>query len=106
MHLLDDGDLSLMRLRADARQLAVRHDRLALVVVDYLQLMRVERPSGSRVEDVSEFSRGLKRLARELDCPVIAVAQLSRAVESGPTSAPCSPTCASPDRSKPTPTAC
>ncbi len=88
LHLLDDGDLSLMRLRAQARQLAVRHDRLALVVVDYLQLMRSERPSGSRVEDVSEFSRGLKRLARELACPVIAVAQLSRAVESRPDKRP------------------
>ena len=88
IHLLDDGDLSLMRLRAQARQLAVRHDRLAMVVVDYLQLMRSERPSGSRVEDVSEFSRGLKRLARELACPVIAVAQLSRAVESRPDKRP------------------
>ena len=88
MHLLDDGDLSLMALRAQARQIAVRDGRLGLVVVDYLQLMRVERPSGSRVEDVSEFSRGLKRLARELDCPVIAVAQLSRAVEQRPDKRP------------------
>ena len=88
MHLLDDGDLSLMRLRAHARQIAVRDGRLGLVVVDYLQLMRVERPTGSRVEDVSEFSRGLKRLARELDCPVIAVAQLSRAVEQRPDKRP------------------
>ncbi|MGO9754903.1 MAG: replicative DNA helicase [Solirubrobacteraceae bacterium] len=88
MHLLDDGDLSLMRLRAVARQIAVRDGRLGLVVVDYLQLMRVERPSGSRVEDVSELSRGLKRLACELDCPVIAVAQLSRAVEQRPDKRP------------------
>jgi replicative DNA helicase len=78
-HLLDDGDLSLFKLRAQARQIAVRHDDLRLVVVDYLQLMRAEHPTGNRVEDVSEFSRGLKRLARELHCPVLAVAQLSRA---------------------------
>jgi replicative DNA helicase len=88
MHLLDDGDLSLTTLRAQARQLAQRHDRLGLVVVDYLQLMRAERPTGNRVEDVSEFSRGLKRLARELACPVIAVAQLSRAVEQRPDKRP------------------
>ena len=88
MHLLDDGELSLMRLRAHARQIAVRDGRLGLVVVDYLQLLRVERPAGYRVEDVSEFSRGLKRLARELDCPVIAVAQLSRAVEQRPDKRP------------------
>jgi replicative DNA helicase len=87
-HLLDDGDLSLFKLRAQARQIAVRHDHLALIVVDYPQLMRAEHPSGSRVEDVSEFSRGLKRLARELNCPVVAVAQLSRAVEQRPDKRP------------------
>ena len=52
----------------------MRHDGLRLIVVDYLQLMRAERPTGNRVEGVSEFSRGLKRLAREMRCPVIAVA--------------------------------
>ena len=87
-HLLDDGDLSLFSLRAHARQVAVRFERLRLIVVDYLQLMRAEKPSGSRVEDVSEFSRGLKRLARELNCPVVAVAQLSRAVEQRPDKRP------------------
>ena len=61
---------------------------LRLIVVDYLQLMRAEQPSGSRVEDVSEFSRGLKRLAREMKCPVVAVAQLSRAVEQRPDKRP------------------
>jgi replicative DNA helicase len=87
-HLLDDGDLSLLRLRAQARQIAVRDHDLGLIIVDYLQLMRAQPPTGSRVEDVSEFSRGLKRLARELCCPVIAVAQLSRAVEQRPDKRP------------------
>jgi replicative DNA helicase len=87
-HLLDDGDLSLFKLRAQARQIAVRYGDLGLIVVDYLQLMRAERPSGNRVDDVSEFSRGLKRLARELSCPVLAVAQLSRAVEQRPDKRP------------------
>ncbi len=87
-HLLDDGDLTLSRLRAHARRLATRQDGLGLVTVDYLQLMRAEKPSGSRVDDVSEFSRGLKRIARELDCPVIAVAQLNRSVEARPDKRP------------------
>jgi replicative DNA helicase len=87
-HLLDDGDVSLFKLRALARQVAVRHDAVRLIVVDYLQLMRAENPTGNRVEDVSEFSRGLKRLAREMSCPVIAVAQLSRAVEQRPDKRP------------------
>jgi replicative DNA helicase len=87
-HLLDDGDLSLMTLRAQARQVAVRYGDLRLVVVDYLQLLRADQPTGNRVEDVSAFSRGLKRLARELRCPVIAVAQLNRSVESRPDKRP------------------
>ncbi len=87
-HLLDDGDLSLMTLRAQARQVAVRHGDLRLIVVDYLQLLRADQPTGNRVEDVSAFSRGLKRLARELRCPVIAVAQLNRSVESRPDKRP------------------
>jgi replicative DNA helicase len=56
--------------------------------VDYLQLMRAARPTGNRVEDVSEFSRGVMRLARETQCPVLAVAQLSRAVEQRPDKRP------------------
>jgi replicative DNA helicase len=88
LHLLDDGALSVTKVRAQARQLAQRHERLGLIVVDYLQLLRAEHPTGNRVEDVSEFSRGLKRLARELSCPVIAVAQLSRAVEQRPDKRP------------------
>ena len=77
-----------MTLRAQARQVAVRHGNLRLVVVDYLQLLRADQPTGNRVEDVSAFSRGLKRLARELRCPVIAVAQLNRSVEARPDKRP------------------
>ena len=106
LHLLDDGDLSLFKLRAQARQIAVRHDQLRLIVVDYLQLMRAERPSGNRVEDVSEFSRGLKRLARELELPGDrrgpAVARRRAAPRQA---ARCSQTSANRARSKPTPTA-
>jgi len=69
-----------MELRAKARRLHSR-ESLDLIVVDYLQLMRPEDSSVSRVEQIGHISRGLKILARELAVPVIAVAQLSRAVE-------------------------
>jgi replicative DNA helicase len=68
--------------------------------------MRAERPSGNRVEDISEFSRGLKRLARELSCPVLAVAQLSRAVEQRPDNARSSRIFVNRVKSRPTPTVC
>jgi replicative DNA helicase len=78
----DSSDMSVLELRAKSRRLAARHG-LGLVVVDYLQLMRPEgRPDSSRVEQIGQISRGLKILARELNVPVIAVSQLSRAVES------------------------
>jgi replicative DNA helicase len=77
----DSSDLGILDLRAKARRLHAKHD-LGLVIVDYLQLMRAENSSDSRVEQVGQMSRGLKMLARELKVPVIAVSQLSRAVES------------------------
>ena len=78
----DSSDMSVLELRAKSRRLAARHG-LGLVVVDYLQLMRPEgRAESSRVEQIGQISRGLKILARELEVPVIAVSQLSRAVES------------------------
>lgn len=79
--LYDISDLSAFELRGLARQARSQHRALDLVVVDYLQLLRAEPPSGNRTEDVSGFSRALKRLARELECPVLAVAQLNRGVE-------------------------
>jgi len=88
LHILDDGSLTVSTLRARARQVAVRSGQLGLIVVDYLQLMRNEPPSRSRVEDVSTFSRGLKQLARELNVPVIAVSQLNRGVEQRPDKRP------------------
>src|SRR6266480_2988264 len=83
----DSSDLGVMELRAKARRLHARED-LGLVVVDYLQLMRPEPGADSRVEQVGQMSRGLKLLARELNIPVIAVSQLSRAVESRPDKRP------------------
>jgi replicative DNA helicase len=77
----ESSDLGILDLRAKARRLHARHE-LGLVIVDYLQLMRAENSSDNRVEQVGQISRGLKMLARELRVPVIAVSQLSRAVES------------------------
>lgn len=77
----DSPSLSALELRAKARRLKAQHN-IELVVVDYLQLMQgLGRPE-SRQQEISEISRSLKALARELRVPVIAVSQLSRAVES------------------------
>jgi replicative DNA helicase len=80
----DSSDLGLLDLRAKARRLhAQTQDQggLGLVIVDYLQLMRSDDPRANRVEQVGQMSRGLKILARELEVPVLAISQLSRAPE-------------------------
>ncbi len=75
----DSGSLNIMELRTKARRLQAEHE-LDLIVVDYLQLMQ-GRSTENRVQEVSEISRSLKILAKELDVPVLALSQLSRAVE-------------------------
>ncbi|CAN5458467.1 replicative DNA helicase [soil metagenome] len=77
----DSSDLSMLELRAKCRRLAASEGDLGLVIVDYIQLMRAEDPRSGRVEQVGQFSRGLKILARELEVPVIGLSQLSRAPE-------------------------
>jgi replicative DNA helicase len=77
----DSSDLGMLDLRAKARRLAASERNLGLVIVDYMQLMRPADPRQSRVEQVGQISRGLKILARELNVPVIALSQLSRAPE-------------------------
>ncbi len=77
----DSTDLSALEMRAKCRRLRAEHG-LDLVIVDYLQLMRAHRQTGAnRNEEITEIARGLKQLAREMRVPVIALAQLSRAVE-------------------------
>lgn len=83
----DSSDINILELRAKARRLhgkSMGKDGrgLGLIIVDYLQLLRASDGRDSRVEQVAQMSRGLKILARELSVPVIAVSQLSRAVES------------------------
>jgi len=76
----DSPNLTMMEIRAKARRLRQRHD-LKLVVVDYLQLMQGSKRAESRQQEVSELSRSLKLLAKELECPVIAMSQLNRGPE-------------------------
>ncbi|XRO74461.1 replicative DNA helicase [Xylanimonas sp. McL0601] len=76
----DSPNMSLMEIRAKARRLKQRHD-LKLVVIDYLQLMSSGKRVESRQQEVSEFSRALKLLAKELEVPVIALSQLNRGPE-------------------------
>lgn len=81
--LIDDTPaLTAMELRSKARKLKLRHPDLALILVDYIQLMSSGLKSENRVQDVSQTSRSLKVLAAELHVPVIALSQLSRQVES------------------------
>ncbi|WP_414467281.1 replicative DNA helicase [Kytococcus schroeteri] len=76
----DSPNLSLMEIRAKARRLKQQHN-LKLVVIDYLQLMTSGKKVESRQQEVSEFSRALKLLAKELEVPVIAISQLNRGPE-------------------------
>ncbi|MCW2622891.1 MAG: replicative helicase, partial [Frankiales bacterium] len=76
----DSPNLSMMEIRAKARRLRQRHD-LKLVVIDYLQLMSGNKKAESRQQEVSELSRNLKLLAKELEVPVIAMSQLNRGPE-------------------------
>jgi replicative DNA helicase len=76
----DSSSISVLELRAKARRLKMEHG-LSMVVVDYLQLMRGRRSFERREQEISEISRSLKALAKELNVPVIAVSQLNRSVE-------------------------
>lgn len=78
----DAGSANIMEIRTMARRLQIEH-HVGLIIVDYLQLMEGRSTGGdNRVNEISEISRSLKQLARELNVPVIALSQLSRAVES------------------------
>ena len=84
LHIDETPGLTVSELRANARRLSRQCGKLGLIVVDYLQLMSVSSSmdSENRATAVGEISRGLKMLAKELQCPVIALSQLSRGVES------------------------
>ncbi len=77
----DTGSITLMEIRSKARRLKMREPNLGLIIIDYLQLMTSGVSAENRVQEVSQISRSLKVLARDLDVPIIAISQLSRAVE-------------------------
>ena len=77
----DTGSITMMELRSKARRLKSREPKLGLVIVDYLQLMTSGSNPENRVQEVSQISRQLKVLARDLEVPILALSQLSRAVE-------------------------
>ena len=84
-HLIidDTPGISISELRSKCRKYKLEHD-LKLVIIDYLQLMSGSGRSDSRQQEISDISRSLKQLARELNVPVIALSQLSRQVEQRP----------------------
>ncbi len=88
LYIDDVASPTVMQIRAMARRLQAEHGELGLVVVDYLQLIRGHENAENRVQEVSEISRSLKALAKELVVPVLAISQLSRAVEMRPMARP------------------
>lgn len=87
---IDDGAaLTPQEMRARARKVYRENNNdLAMIMVDYLQLMRVSGPSEGRTQEISEISRSLKAMAKEFNCPVIALSQLNRALEQRPNKRP------------------
>ena len=84
----DSASLSPNDVRTRARRVAREQGGLGLIMVDYLQLMRVPGLEGNRVNEISEISRSLKALAKEMECPVIALSQLNRSLEQRPNKRP------------------
>jgi replicative DNA helicase len=84
----ETGALTALEVRARARRLKREYSKLGLVVIDYLQLMSSSSQGENRATEISEISRSLKAMAKELDCPVIALSQLNRALEQRPNKRP------------------
>lgn len=89
LYIDDASGLSPTDMRARARRISQRHDgKLGLVVVDYLQLMHLKGTTENRVGEISEISRSMKLMAREFECPVMALSQLNRGLEQRPNKRP------------------
>ncbi len=88
VYIDDSPALTPNELRAKARRLTREAGQLGLIVIDYLQLMQVHGKSDNRTAEISEISRSLKGLAKELNCPVMALSQLNRSLEQRPNKRP------------------
>jgi replicative DNA helicase len=88
IYIDESGALTALEVRARARRLKREYSKLGLVMIDYLQLMAASSQGENRATEISEISRSLKAMAKELDCPVIALSQLNRALEQRPNKRP------------------
>lgn len=89
LYIDDSTALPPSEVRSRCRRIAKKHDNnIGIVMIDYLQLMKVPSMDGNRVAEISEISRSLKALARELNCPVVALSQLNRSLENRPSKRP------------------
>ena len=88
LYIDDTPGLSPMEMRSRVRRVMRKHDGMAMVVLDYLQLMHIKDTTENRVNEISEISRSLKLMAREFKCPVVALSQLNRGVENRPDKRP------------------
>ena len=88
IHIDETAALNPLELRARARRLHRQYNSLGLIVVDYLQLMSASSSGENRATELSEISRGMKALAKELNCPVMALSQLNRSLEQRPNKRP------------------
>jgi replicative DNA helicase len=88
IHIDETAALNPLELRARARRLHRQYKKLGMIVVDYLQLMSSSTTGENRATELSEISRSMKSLAKELDCPVVALSQLNRSLEQRPNRRP------------------
>src|SRR5712671_6328585 len=88
IYIDEGGALTSLEVRARARRLKRQYSKLGLIVIDYLQLMSASSQGENRATEISEISRSLKAMAKELDVPVVALSQLNRALEQRPNKRP------------------
>ncbi len=84
----DTSGISPNEMRARARRIVREHGKIGMIMIDYLQLMSLGGKAESRTQEISEISRSLKALAKEMECPVIALSQLNRSLENRPNKRP------------------